>query len=53
MLSVAIALAPSSIAGIVFFGLPAVLMLLTAVISSIGAEVVYELCVGKKFKTIF
>ena len=53
MLSVAIALAPSVIAGIVFFGIPALLMILTAVISSIGAEVVYELCVGKKIKDIF
>ena len=53
MLSVAIALAPAVIAGIVFFGIPALLMILTAVISSIGSEIVYELCVGKKIKEIF
>ena len=52
MINVLIALLPATIMGIVYFGIPALLTILTAVISSVGAEFVYELILGKKFKSI-
>lgn len=52
MLSVAIALLPSSIMGVVYFGLPALFTIITSVVFSIGAEVVYRLCGKEKFKDI-
>lgn len=52
MLSVAIALIPSCIMGVVYFGLSAFFTILTSVLFSIGAEVVYKLCGKEKLKDI-
>jgi len=52
MLSVIISLLPVSIVGIVYFGVTALMTILTAVISALLAEIVYELICGKKFKDI-
>lgn len=52
MLSVAIALLPATVMGIIFFGLPALFTILTAVVFSIGSEVVYRLCGKEKLKDV-
>lgn len=52
MLSVIISLLPVSIVGIVYFGVTALMTILTAVISALLSEIVYELICGKKFKDI-
>lgn len=52
MLSVAVALMPSVVMGVVYFGLSALFTIITAVIFSIGAEVVYRLCGEEKLKDI-
>jgi RnfABCDGE-type electron transport complex D subunit len=52
MLSVAVALMPSVVMGVVYFGLSALFTIITAVIFSIGAEVVYRLCGKEKLKDI-
>lgn len=48
MLDVAIALLPATVVGILFFGLTALWVVLTCVISAVLAEVIFNLCVGKK-----
>lgn len=48
MLDVAIALLPATAAGIIFFGLSALWVVLACVVSAVLAEVVFNLCVGKK-----
>lgn len=50
MLDVVIALIPSFIAGIIFFGLKAVLIVLLAIFSSFASEVVFNLCKKVPFK---
>jgi len=50
--NVCIALLPASIMGIVYFGLSALLLIAVSVASAVLSEFVYELIVGKKFKTI-
>jgi len=50
MLDVVIALLPCFIAGIIFFGLKTLLVVALAVITSVGAEVVFELIKKKTFK---
>ena len=52
MLNVCLALIPACIMGIIYFGYLAALTILVAVISSVGAEVVYRLCLKEKFKDI-
>ena len=52
MLDVCIALIPAIVMGIVYFGLPAFLTVLVSAVSALGAEVVYRICVGEKFKGI-
>lgn len=48
MLDVAIALLPATAVGILFFGLSALWVVLTCVASAVIAEVIFNLCVGKK-----
>ena len=48
MLDVVIAMIPASIAAIVLFGIKALLLILTCVISAVGAEAIFNLCVKKK-----
>ena len=48
MLDVAIALLPATVVGIIFFGLSALWVVLTCVISAVAAEAIFNLCVGKK-----
>lgn len=48
MLDVAIALLPATLAGIIIFGLDALWVVLTCVISAVAAEALFNLCVGKK-----
>ena len=48
MLDVAIALLPATVVGVIFFGLTALWVVLTCVISAVLAEAVFNLCVGKK-----
>ena len=48
MLDVAIALLPATVVGIIFFGLSALWVVLTCVVSAVLAEVIFNLCVGKK-----
>ncbi|MBQ8768532.1 MAG: RnfABCDGE type electron transport complex subunit D [Oscillospiraceae bacterium] len=48
MLDVAIALLPATVVGIIFFGLQALWVVLTCVASAVIAEVIFNLCVGKK-----
>jgi len=48
MLDVVIALLPCFIAGIIFFGLKTLLVVALAVITSVGAEVVFELIKKKR-----
>ncbi len=50
MLDVVIALCPSFIAGIVFFGARTILVVLLAILSSFVSEVIYSLCCKKTFK---
>ncbi len=52
MLNVAIALIPACVAGIVFFGLKALAVILVSIISSLGAEILYEVIMGKKLKEV-
>ena len=49
MLSVAIALLPATITGIVYFGLSAFLTVFVSVISALGAEILYKVIMGEKF----
>lgn len=53
MLDVIIALIPAVIAGIVFFGYKAAVVLLISVASSVATEFVYSLCLKKKPADIF
>ena len=48
MLDVAIALLPATVVGVIFFGLTALWVVLTCVASAVIAEVIFNLCVGKK-----
>lgn len=48
MLDVVIALIPASVAGIYFFGLKALWIILTCVASALAAEFIFNLCVRKK-----
>lgn len=48
MLDVAIALLPATAAGIIFFGLSALWVVLACVVSAVLAEVIFNFCVGKK-----
>ena len=48
MLDVAIALLPATVVGVIFFGLSALWVVLTCVISAVLAEAIFNLCVGKK-----
>ena len=48
MLDVVIAMIPASIAAIVFFGIKALLLILTCVASAVAAEAIFNLCVKKK-----
>lgn len=48
MLDVTIAMLPAAIAGVVIFGLQALLIILTCVASAVLAEYLFNLCVGKK-----
>lgn len=52
MLNVCIALIPACVMGIIYFGYLAALTILVAVVSSVGSEVVYRLCLKEKFKDI-
>lgn len=51
MLDVIIALVPAMAAGVYYFGLPALLVILTSVVSCVLSEYLYE-CITKKLKTI-
>ena len=48
MLDVVIAMIPASIAAIIFFGIKALLLILTCVVSAVAAEFIFNLCVKKK-----
>lgn len=48
MLDVVIALLPATVAGVVIFGLPALLTVLTCVASTVLSELLFNLCAGKK-----
>ena len=48
MRDVAIALLPATVAGIILFGLKALWVVLACVASAVLAEVIFNLCVGKK-----
>ena len=48
MMDVAIALLPATLAGVIIFGLQALWVVLTCVASAVLAEVVFNLCAGKK-----
>ncbi len=50
MLDVIIALLPATIAGLVFFGLPALALIVTSVISAVAAEFVYYFIYNGGFK---
>ncbi len=52
MLDVCIALLPACIMGCVYFGWKALLVLALSCISCVASEMVYQLCLKKKFKTI-
>jgi len=52
MIDVLIALAPAAVAGIVFFGWRAALIIALALISCVGSEVVYRLILKESFKHI-
>ena len=51
MLDVIIALVPAMAAGVYYFGMPALLVILTSVASCVLSEYVYE-CITKKPKTV-
>ena len=48
MLDVVIAMIPASIAAIILFGIKALLLILTCVVSAVLAEFIFNLCVKKK-----
>ncbi len=48
MLDVIIALLPATVAGIILFGIKALFVVLTCVISAVAAEAIFNLCVGRK-----
>lgn len=52
MIDVCIALAPAVIMGIIYFGLNALLLISTALLSAVASEFVYLLICGKTFKEI-
>lgn len=52
MINVCIALLPAVIAGIVFFGLNAFLLIFLSVFGAVASEFIYLLITGKKFKEI-
>ena len=52
MINVVIALLPAFIMGVVYFGLSALIIVLTAVVSAILSEIVYLLIMKKNIKTI-
>ncbi|MBR5192144.1 MAG: RnfABCDGE type electron transport complex subunit D [Clostridia bacterium] len=52
MLNVCIALLPACIMGVIYFGLYALLLLALSVLSAVLAEVIFLLCIGKKFNEI-
>lgn len=52
MLDVIIALIPATVAGIVFFGLNALLVLFLSTFSAVATEVIYSLCLKKNIKDI-
>ena len=52
MQNVCIALLPATIMGIVYFGIFAALTVLVSVVSAVGSEIVYRLCVKEKFSDI-
>ncbi len=52
MINVCIALLPAVIAGIVFFGLNAFLLLFLSVFGAVASEFIYLLIAGKKFREI-
>lgn len=52
MINVCIALLPAVIAGIVFFGLNAFLLIFLSVFGAVASEFIYLLIAGKKFKEI-
>ena len=48
MLDVVIAMIPASIAAIIFFGIKALLLIVTCVASAVLAEFIFNLCIKKK-----
>ena len=52
MLNVCIALLPATIMGIVYFGYLAALTVLISVVSAVGAEILYRICMKEKFNDI-
>ena len=48
MLDVVIAMLPAAVAGIIIFGLRALLVILTCVLSAVIAELLFNLCIHKK-----
>ena len=48
MLDVVIAMLPAAVAGIIFFGISALWVILTCVVSAVLAEFIFNLCVHKK-----
>jgi electron transport complex protein RnfD len=52
MLNVVIALLPAVIMGIIYFGIPALLTIITSTVVAVASEVVYEMINGKQFKDV-
>jgi RnfABCDGE-type electron transport complex D subunit len=52
MAEVAIALLPACVAGVIFFGVSSLLVLVLATVAAVAAEVVYSLCCKKTIQTI-